>query len=260
VRTESEHDDALAGVFVDAYDPHRPEVSFSASYGLLFNTPSFRQLAEKAFGLRRMPRILLPSTITTTGGRDVPVYKDPFRDSVFFHSYEAYEANYEKHVAAVRRAFLESEYFVVTPGLNECWEYIPDGSVLSRNPGTYDFYPLLRRRTLSVEENVWNLQRMIDIVRVYNPDFKVIVSVSPVPFLATTRGRDCHVVVANAHSKAVLRVAVEKLVRANRGVFYFPSYEMVTVCTEQPWEADQRHVNKQTVERVMRLFDAMFVA
>ncbi len=259
VTTESEHEDARNGVFVDDYDPERPHMSFSANYGLLFNTPSFRQLAEKAFGLRHLPRILMPKELTTKGGSTLPVYKDPFRESVFYYSYEAYEANYEKHVAAVREAFLKCEYFVITPGLNECWEYAPDGSVLSRNPNRLDFYPLLCRRVLSVEENVQNLQWMIDIVRVHNPRFKVIISLSPVPFLATTRSRECHVVTANTHSKAVLRIAVEELVKANRDVFYFPSYELVTVCSESPWEADQRHVNRATVERVMQLFEAMFV-
>ena len=50
VRTESEHEDTANGVFVDHYDPDDTQASFSATYGLLFNTPSFRQLAEKAFG------------------------------------------------------------------------------------------------------------------------------------------------------------------------------------------------------------------
>ena len=184
---------------------------------------------------------------------------DPFRENVFYYSYEHYEANYEKHVAAVREAFMKSEVFVITPGLNECWEYIPDGSVLSRNPHLPEFYPLVRRRTLSVEENVENLQRMIDIIRVHNPDLKVIISLSPVPFLATTRSHECHVIAANTHSKAVLRVAAEELVKANRDVFYLPSYELVTVCSENPWDPDQRHVNAATVERVMQLFEAMFV-
>jgi len=259
VVTETEAEDAAAGVYVDGYNPQNPYARFSANYGILFNTPSFRQLAEKAFDVRRPRRILVPSHLPVSKTEKIPIYVDPFRENVYFRTREAYENNYEKHMNAIREAFLRSEFFVVTLGLNECWEFVPDGSVLSRNPRELDLYPLIRRRVLSVEENVANIQTLIDIVRAHNPDFKLIISVSPIPFLATTRGHEQHVVVANSHSKAVLRVAAEELVKANRGVFYFPSYELVTVCTRNPWSPDGRHVTEETVERVMQLFDAQFV-
>lgn len=259
VVTETEAEDAASGVYVDGYDPKNPYARFSANYGILFNTPSFRQLAEKAFDVRRPRRILVPSHLQVGKAEKIPIFVDPFRENVYFRTREAYEANYEKHMNAIREAFLRSEFFVVTLGLNECWEFVPDGSVLSRNPRELDLYPLIRRRVLSVEENVANIQALIDIVRAHNSNFKLIISVSPIPFLATTRGNEQHVVVANAHSKAVLRVAAEELVKANREAFYFPSYELVTVCTQNPWSPDGRHVTDETVERVMQLFDAQFV-
>ena len=55
--------------------------------------------------------------------------------------------------------------------------------------------------------------------------------------------------------------AAEELVNRNRDVFYFPSYEQVTVCTKEPfWHEDQRHVSDKGVAGVMRLFDTVFVA
>jgi hypothetical protein len=83
--------------------------------------------------------------------------------------------------------------------------------------------------------------------------------VSPIPFVATVRSQDHHVVEANTHSKAVLRVAADELVRANKDVFYFPSYELVTTCMENPWAEDQRHVSRETVAKVMGMFNAMYV-
>ena len=232
----------------------------SANWGLLFNTPSFRQIAEKAFGERDLPRIVVPFSTNLPNGESRTLYSDPFREGVNFYSVDAYEANYPKHVEATRQAFLRSEYFVVTLGLNECWEYMPDGSVISRNPQQANLRSLLRPRVLSVDENIDNIQRLFDIVRVHNPDFKLIISVSPVPFLATWQGSDTHVVTANTHSKAVLRVAAEELARRNDGIFYFPSFEMVTVCTANPWERDLRHVTREAVGRVMDLFDTIFVS
>lgn len=259
VVTENEMDDLAAGVIIDGVSPDNPPARFSANWGILFNTPSFRQIAEKAFGERELPRLLASSTVTYSG-EQVEAFFDPYREGVTFLSREAYEENYDKHISAAREAFLRSDFFVVTLGLNECWEFAPDGTVLSRNPRQLAMHTMIRRRILTVEENINNIQRLIDIVRAHKPDFKLIISVSPVPFLATTRAKECHVVTANTHSKAVLRVAAEELVNRNRDVFYFPSYEQVTVCTKEPfWYEDNRHVSDEGVAGVMRLFDKVFV-
>ncbi len=258
--TEPEHlpgrSDGVHTCDVKLGDPPRS----SANWGILFNTPSFRQIAEKAFGERELPRLLTRVTQKLPNGQCPTYYVDPYREGVIFDSVEAYEANYPCHIEASRQALVRSEYFVVTLGLNECWEYLPDQSVISRNPQELNIRFLLRPRVLSVEENFDNIQRFFDIVRAHNPTFKLIVSVSPVPFMATWQGSDKHVVTANTHSKAVLRVAAEELARRNDGIFYFPSFEMVTVCTANPWQPDLRHVTPKAVDRVMQLFDTIFVS
>lgn len=226
---------------------------FSANWGLLFNAPSFRQIAEKAFGEREFQRIVVENAGTP------PFFSDPYRENVVFPSVAAYERNYDRHVAACRAALSACEVFIITLGLNECWEFPVDGSIMSRNPRGSDIAGLIRHRRLTVAENVAEIQRFIDVVRARNPALKLIVSVSPVPFLATALADKQHVVAANGHSKAVLRVAAQELAESNENVFYFPSYELVTMCCEQPWDADQRHVSRAAVARVMALFDAMFL-
>ena len=225
----------------------------SACWGIIFNTPSFCQLAEKAFGIRQMPRL---AEYHHAG----QYWQDPFRENVPFSSVEALDANRTHHLEACRRAFLKSRICIITLGLNECWEYIPDGSVLSRNPKTPLQTTLFRHRELSLSENIFNLQTFFEILRKYNPNLELIVSVSPIPFLATGLGEEKHVIVANARSKAILRLAAEEFSNANDGVYYFPSFEMVTHCIENPWEKDQRHVNATAIERVMELFEAMYVS
>jgi hypothetical protein len=244
------------GVFLDSHKPDDVYERFTASYGILFNTPSFRQLAEKAFNEREMPRLV--SRRLADDGRWM--YADPYRENVFFSSVDAYAADYEKHRTAVREGFLKSEVFIVTLGLNECWEFVGDGTVISRNPSSSKaLNALLRHKVLTVDENIANIQRFIDVIRVHNPKFKLVISVSPIPFLATGLAQTTHVVTANGHSKAVLRVAAEELVRRNKNVHYLPSYELVTSCIPDAWEPDQRHVKRSSVDRVMALFDAMFV-
>ena len=234
----------------DKRDAPKPESP--ARWGIIFNTPSFTQLVEKAFGLRTMPKL---AEYHYAG----EYWQDPFRENVVYSSIDELEADRQNHLDACRRAFTTCKLFVITLGLNECWEYIPDGTVASRNPKTPLHFALFRHRVLSVAENVEYLQRFLDVLRIHNPDMQLVVTVSPVPFMATGRGAEKHVVVANAHSKAVLRVAAEEFVNANAGVHYFPSYEMVSHCIENAWEDDQRHVRRPAVARIMQLFEEMFV-
>lgn len=229
------------------------QVNASAAWGIIFNTPCFRQLVEKVFGQRELPRIVWSQSY-----KEENLFFDPFRENVAFRSVADYEQNYLSHVAAARRAFEEMDVFIITLGLNEVWRFAADGSVFSRSP--WKIAPsLIRREILSVEENVSDLLKMAEILRRFNPKVKIICTLSPVPLHATFRADEHHIVAANTHSKSVLRVAAEEFACRCPQTYYFPSYEVVTVSTENPWAPDQRHVNRETVGKVMKTFVEMYV-
>lgn len=233
-------------------DPYPKEPQFSKScarWGTIFNTPSFRQLIEKAFGERHLPKLLW-----STGGQ----LMDPFREDVIFNSVEEYEKDIETHLAACQEALSTCDYFVLTLGVNEVWRLKSDGSVFSRAPWRISSH-LVEHKVMTVEENLSELEQMLSIWRKYNPKVQLIVTVSPVPLHATFRADEHHVITANAHSKATLRVTAEEFCKRNEGVYYFPSYESVMYCTENAWEADQRHVSRNAVDKVMKLFETMFL-
>jgi hypothetical protein len=224
----------------------------SAAWGIIFNTASFRQLIEKAFGARTLPKILWTQEI---GGK--LRYLDPFRENIAFDSVEAFEANYLEHIEAARSALLDMDVFVITLGLNEVWSFKADGAVFSRSP--WRTAPsLVRHWVPTVQENVNELIRMTEVLRAHNSRVSIVCSLSPIPLHATFRGDDMHIVTANAHSKAVLRVAAQEFEARCRNVYYFPAYEVVTTSTALPWAADQRHVSNDAVANVMRLFHRMF--
>jgi len=227
----------------------------SAAWGIIFNNPSFRQLVERAFGLREVPRILWSSHAWEG---DNGYYMDPFREEIKFSSPEEYMANCDAHISAARDALTRAEVFIITLGLNEIWQFKMDGSVFSRSP--WRIAPsFVEQRTLTVEENVAELELMLDILRRFNPNVKVIVSLSPVPLHATFLHERYHVVEANMHSKSVLRVAAQEFVEKSDEVYYLPSFELITFGIKDPWKEDQRHVNPQAVTRVMEMFREMFV-
>jgi hypothetical protein len=225
-----------------------------ARWGTIFNTPSFRQLVERAFGVSSPSPLLWSNRIG-----DHLELRDPYREDVAFASLEEFEADSRTHLVAVREALLKCKVFVLTLGVNEVWRLKSDRSVFSRAPWRVAAN-LVESQVLSVEDNMRELQAMLDLWRRYNPEVKFVVSVSPVPLHATFRADDRHVITANTHSKATLRVVAEEFVRRNRDVFYFPSYEVVMYCTKDAWEADQRHVSRVAVDKVMTLFHRMFLS
>jgi hypothetical protein len=83
-----------------------------------------------------------------------------------------------------------------------------------------------------------------------HPNFKMLISVSPVPFKATFSGQDA--IRANTYSKSVLRAAAEEFWASHDNVDYFPSYEMVTLSDRNnAYLDDQIHVNPSMVSRIM---------
>lgn len=243
------NDDPSSGVHIDGYQPGDQYAKFCANYGILFNTPSFLQLAEKAFGLRHFSQLLIDS--------ENGYLLDPYREGVAFDSEQAYLNDYNQHITAVRNSFLQAEVFILTLGLNECWQ-LHDGTVMSRNPRP-NMYHLVKHKTLSVQENIDNVQRFFDIIKAQNPNFKLILSVSPIPFLATGRAEQHHIISANCHSKSVLRVAAEELVNNNPEIYYLPSYEYITECCKDAWDVDDRHVRPEAVAQVVDMFQRIFV-
>ena len=101
----------------------------------------------------------------------------------------------------------------------------------------------------------------MNVLRSFNPEIRLIVTVSPVPLHATFQANDKHVIEATVLAKSVLRIAMDEFVRNNSDrVSYFPAFETVMWCSKDPWEQDARHVRRETVANVMRLFEEIFLA
>jgi GSCFA family len=125
------------------------------------------------------------------------------------------------------RHLREAGAFVFTFGLAEVWQDRETGGVFWRGipEKIFDADRHVFRLT-TVEENEQNIVRLVELIRSVNPDAPIVLTLSPVPLMATFRGQSC--VTADAVSKSVLRVAVD-LVAQRRlpGVWYWPSFEVV---------------------------------
>ncbi|MFT4925183.1 MAG: hypothetical protein ACI8WB_001273 [Phenylobacterium sp.] len=238
-----------SGVVVDGYTAGDKYGLFCANYGILSNSASFRQLAERAFRVKATEKLLF--------GDNDGFWRDPYRQDVKFTGEKVYLAEYERHLDATRYALEQTEVFVITIADNECWAF-RDGSVMSGQPST-NSYPLVKHKTLTVSENIDNIQTFFDIVKQHNPAFKLVISISPIPTKQTGHAKEQHIINANSHAKAVLKVAVEQLVQNNLDMYYLPSYELVSECIKQPYSDDERHLSNETIQQMFKLFSEIFI-
>ncbi len=225
---------------------------FTARYGNVYTARQLLQLLRRVYG-RFVPQ---EDVWTTAAG----AFVDPFRPQIQpggFASYKEFTLDRAQHFAAVRQAFEAMDVFIFTLGLTESWEARADGAVFPVCPGTAggSFDPEAHRfRNQDVGEVADDLAAFIAELAEINPACKVILTVSPVPLVATaTNG---HVLAATTYSKSVLRVAAEMTAARHDHVGYFPSYEIITGPQSRGryFAEDLRSINEEGVERVMTLF------
>ena len=108
---------------------------------------------------------------------------------------------------------------------------------------------------LDIHDVVADMETFLDGLKAINPQVKVVLTVSPVPLIATYEDRN--VLVSTTYSKSVLRVAADMLYRKYPDwVEYFPSYEIITgnYNNSAYYEADYRGINAVGVDHAMRCF------
>ena len=170
---------------------------------------------------------------------------------------EELEQERELHFAAVRSLFEKLNIFVFTLGLTEGWESKTDNAIFPLAPGVAGgaFDPLrygfVNFRAKDVEAD---LLAFVDRLRGVNPTARIILTVSPVPLVATFEDRS--VITSTCYSKSVLRVAADEVCRSAADIAYFPSYEIITGNFHRGryFEDDLRSVAPEGVEHVMNLF------
>lgn len=114
-------------------------------------------------------------------------------------------------------------------------------------------------RISTVEENVDNLVRIVELVNGARPGLPIIVTLSPVPLRATFEPMSCFA--ADCISKSTLRVAIDGLMRRKfPNVAYWPSFEIVRwlgghiPLSMYGEDGNTRHVNRQTVRLILDSF------
>ena len=164
----------------------------------------------------------------------------------------AFRKAFNKSFAEIKKA----DIVVLTLGLSEAWfdkksniylNVAPTAAAVDKHPGRFELHVLGYEETLRALKDCYEvLSKNVD-----NKNFKILVTVSPVPLSATFRQQD--VLTANCYSKSVLRAAVEKFVAEYSNVYYFPAYEFATLSNPLcVWSKnDLIHVSREFVDYVI---------
>ena len=229
---------------------------FSARFGNIYTVRQLLQLFLRAYG-----------HFEPLDGfwRQGEAWVDPFRPQVEpdgFPNPEALTADRERHLAAVRRMFEECDVFIFTLGLTEGWLSTGDGAVfplapgVAGTPGQTEGYAFCN---FSVAQMVEDFTRFTQRFRTVNPKVRIILTVSPIPLMATYEDR--HVLLSTVYSKSALRVVAEMLTQSLPDIAYFPSYEIITGhhTRYSYFDDDLRHISPEGIARVMTVFERHYL-
>lgn len=230
---------------------------FSARYGNVYTVRQALQLFDRAFG-----KFAPEDDVWEVEGGFVDAFR-PQIEPVPLASAEAVRGAAHSHLASVRALFEGADWLIFTLGLTEGWRSGFDGAVYpvapgvaggSFDPGRYEFI------NFSADAVKRDLIKLVDKIKSVNPACRIILTVSPVPLIATYENR--HVLTSTTVSKAVLRVAADEVERLYSHVTYFPSYEIITspAAGGAYYEDDLRSIANIGVQHVMRVFRKHFVA
>ena len=225
---------------------------FSAGYGNIYTARQLLQLFQRCTGAFRP----LEDRLYADGA-----VIDLFRPGLRYAARSDPEFNRltAQHLKATLAAFRACDVFIFTLGLTEAWMSKADGAVYPACPGTIagEFDPDRHAfHNFTAGEITDDLCAFVSGLRTINPSVRIILTVSPVPLVATAT--DDHVLLATVYSKSVLRVAAGEVAQTFADVTYFPAYEIISgpQAPNSYYEDDRREPSAEGIECVMRAFFA----
>jgi len=232
---------------------------YSARYGNVYTSRQLLQLIERAFGERSFDEVW---EITIENNKNEARYVDPFRPNITPGGYISGKEVLDQqalHLDAVKKLFTTLDVFIFTMGLTEHWYNKDTGAVYPVSPGVTagTFDPEIHGfHNLNYEEIMRDMLLFIDKLRSVNSDFRMLLTVSPVPLTATAENR--HVLLSTTHSKSILRAVAGELANRFDFIDYFPSYEIIMSPPFRGmfFQNNMRTIHEEGVDFVMRHFFA----
>jgi len=178
-----------------------------------------------------------------------------------WHGYDATSYAYDENIRQqTAEIFDKTDVFILTLGLSEVWYDEVTGEVFWRAVPQNKFDPSRHKfRVATFAETKDNLQTIYKLIRKHRPAAKIILTLSPIPLIATFRPVSC--ISANTVSKAIIRAALDEFMREieeEGTVYYWPSYDIIHEMFTDPWIDDRRHIREPILDYIMSLFETFW--
>lgn len=161
---------------------------------------------------------------------------------------------------STRKIFELTDVFIITLGLSEIWYNSISGEVFWRSIPEDKYNENIHKfRVSTIQENLNNLDVTYKIIKKYKPESKLIITLSPVPLVATMRPISC--ITANIVSKSILRAVIDEFYRTyenDNNLFYWPSYEIVQWFGSDAYIDDNRHITDNVRNLIMEKFEKYY--
>ncbi len=225
---------------------------FSARTGNIYSIAMFHQWFNWA-----LSNVDVPSEVWQNKER----FYDPFRPHIEpegFVSAAELETSRRVTLEAIRKIVAKADVLILTLGLTETWIHKELTYAFAMFPGVIEncfdeSLHVFANDSFVRQKNL--LHRVVTLLHQHNPDLHIVISLSPVPLIATATGQ--HVLVSNTSSKSVLRSVAGEVASEHSYVDYFPSYEIITAA---PFGGKYFHENLRTVTDlgVKKVMDEFF--
>lgn len=154
-------------------------------------------------------------------------------------------------ILTANKQLQEANYLVITFGSAWVYEHIEHGLVANchKIPGKY-----FTKRLLEVHEIVTTFHSCIKAIKEVNPAIELVFTVSPVRHIKDGLWE-------NNLSKAVLHLAVKKIIESFEHCIYFPAYELVVdeLRDYRFFENDMVHPSELAVKYVWQKFSSTYL-
>ena len=219
----------------------------SANWGRVYTIKNLRQIVEYS----------LDDSIPIYYEKTKNGFIDPFREfstGAYNNESEIVEA-VKKHRKLSSDVFTKAKIIVITLGQNETWLDMehniywgsaPPRELRSADPNRFQAVQF------SFDHNKEDLKFIISTIEKFNPEVRIILTVSPVGAYATFLAED--IVSQSFAGKSTLRAVVNEVINENSNfVYYYPSFELVLCDNPHSYRADNRHVKRNKVKQIFNL-------
>ena len=183
---------------------------------------------------------------------------EPVDETWHGHDKIAIERN-EQYQRDTADRFSNADMFIIVLGLSEVWCNKETGDVFWKAIPYMQYDETKHEfRNTTVDENKENIEAIISLISEYAPQAKITFILDPCQLEATFRPINC--IAADTVSKAVLRVAIDEVLRNYEDdVTYFPCYEMTKNYSTNPYQADNRHPTLELIQEMMDYYYKFYV-